>query len=230
MNEREALKRRAAGRALDEVRSGMVMGLGTGSTVQHLLELLATALGEGRITDIRGIPTSECTREAAEGLGIPLTSLAEHVRVDLTIDGADEIDPALNLTKGLGGALLREKMIAQASDRFLVIADEDKLVPRLGSRSPVPVEVVRFEFRTHVRWLEERKGRAVLRTHEDGSEVVTDNGNLLLDCWFDDAIEDPSGLNDALNRRAGVVEHGLFLGLATAAYVARASSVEVICA
>lgn len=222
------MKRRAAGKALEEVRSGMVVGLGTGTTVQHLLELLAAAIDQGTLADIKGIPTSERTRIEAERLGIPLTTLAQQGRVDLTIDGADEIGPGLDLIKGMGGALLREKMMAQASDRFVVIADKAKHVARLATRSPVPVEVVPFESMTHVPWLKALGARPVLRADQNGEAVLTDNGNLILDCWFDEGLDDPAALNATLNGRAGVVEHGLFLGLADVAYVAGPVRVEVL--
>jgi ribose 5-phosphate isomerase A len=208
------LKRAAAARALAEVESGMVLGLGTGSTVAHFLELLARALGNGELERISGVPTSERTAEAAEGLGIPLTTLEAHPELDLTVDGADEVDPELDLIKGLGGALFREKLVAQASGRLVIVADGGKRVERLGDRSPVPVEVVPFGWSLHVPFLADLGARPVLRVHDDGVPYTTDNGNLIVDAHFDRHIPDPAALERALRARTGVVESGLFLGMA----------------
>ncbi len=204
----------------------MVLGLGTGSTVQHLLELLGEALAGRQLSDIVGVPTSERTASEARRLSIPLTSLEHHATVDLAIDGADEVAPGLDLIKGLGGALLREKMVVQAAERFVVIADRSKRVDRLGTRSPVPVEVVPFQARAHVPWLTGLGARVVQRMDGEGRALVTDNGNLIFDCWFDGGMADPPAIATALERRAGVVEHGLFLGLTHRAYVAGSDAVE----
>jgi len=149
-SDREALKRQAAERALEHVRDGMVLGLGTGSTMRHLLELLAERRRAGALGRITGVPTSRETAERARALGIPLATLEQEPRLDLALDGADEIDPRLDLIKGLGGALLWEKIVACAADRLVIIADESKLVNRLGERAPVPVEVVPFGWTTHL--------------------------------------------------------------------------------
>ncbi|MFC1661887.1 ribose 5-phosphate isomerase A [Gemmatimonadota bacterium] len=201
-------------RAAEAVSSGMVLGLGTGSTVFFFLQALGKRLQQGDLNDIVGVPTSLQTEEEARRQGIPLTTLEAAGTLDLTVDGADEVDPALDLIKGMGGALLREKMVAQASRRFLVIVDDRKLVSCLGTRSPLPVEVVPFGWGSHLRFLEEQGARAVLRTRPDGFPFVTDNGNHLLECHFEGGIPDTGGLAQALAHRAGVVGDGLFLGLA----------------
>lgn len=222
-----ALKREAGRRAAREVRSGMTLGLGTGSTVAWFLEALAAHIEDGSVRDVVGVPTSVATEERARELGIPLGSLVDLQPLDLTVDGADEIAPSLDLVKGLGGALLREKMVAQASHRMIVIADESKLVERLGEKAPLPVEVVRFEWRAHLDFLRELGAEPVLR-RRDGEPVVTDNGNHVLDCRFEEGIDDPEGLERALAGRAGVVASGLFLGLATEAFVAAPEGVRAL--
>jgi ribose 5-phosphate isomerase A len=222
----EALKRHAAEAALAHVESGMVLGLGTGSTVAHLLDLLGGALAAGSLTDIVGVPTSVQTERHAGRLGIPLVGLADRARIDLTIDGADEVSPELDLIKGAGGALLREKMVAQASDRLLIIADQRKVVERLGTVCPLPVEVVSWGWQAHVDFLRGWGGEVTMRRGEDGRPVLSDNGQLFLDCRFHGGIGDPAALDGALAARAGVVESGLFLGLAQEALIASAKGVE----
>lgn len=220
-----ALKREAGRGAAEEVRPGMRLGLGTGSTVAFFLEALAARLEDGSVENVVGVPTSVATEESARALGIPLGSLAELQPLDLTVDGADEIAPSLDLVKGLGGALLREKMIAQASRRMIVVADDSKIVERLGEKAPLPVEVVRFEWRAHLDFLRGLGAEPVLRL-VDGEPVVTDNGNHVLDCRFEGGIDDPAGLERVLAARAGIVASGLFLGLATEAFVAAPDGVR----
>jgi ribose 5-phosphate isomerase A len=222
------LKQQAASHALTYVRSGMVLGLGTGSTTAHFVEMLGERLKAGALQNIVGVPTSEKTAAQARDLGIPLTTLAEHSRLDLAVDGADEVDPDLNLIKGLGRALLREKIVEMHADRFLVIVDESKLVSRLGSRGPLPVEIVPFQAEAHVRWLSTLDCRAELWREEDGSLVATDNGNYLVRCWFPDGIYDPYALARTLADRPGIVEHGLFLDMASAAIVAAPEGTRVL--
>jgi ribose 5-phosphate isomerase A len=221
------LKRHAAARALEEVRSGMRLGLGTGSTVAHFLDLLGEALAEGRLEDIVGVPTSEWTRARSGELGIPVTTLDETPALDLCVDGADEVDPSLDLVKGLGGALLREKMVARASARFAVIVDASKEVPRLGTLAPVPVEVTPFAWTTHVAPFAEWGADATLRTLPDGSPFVTDNGNYILHLRFRNGVPDATALDAALQARAGVVESGLFLGMADCVIVAAPEGIRV---
>ncbi|HKK93607.1 MAG TPA: ribose 5-phosphate isomerase A, partial [Longimicrobiales bacterium] len=205
--------------ALTRVESGMKLGLGTGSTMAHFLDLLGEELSEGRLHDIVGVATSERTAEHAARVDIPVADLADAGRLDLAVDGADEVDPALDLIKGLGGALLREKMIAQAADRFVVIVDDRKEVPRLGSRSPLPVEVVPFAWAAHLDFFRELGGRPH-RREADGRAYTTDNGNYIVDVHFEDGVVAAAELEAALQRRAGVVDTGFFLGMADEVLVA----------
>jgi ribose 5-phosphate isomerase A len=207
-------KRRVGTRAAQRVRSHMALGLGTGSTVFHFLESLGSRLARGDLEGIVGVPTSRQTEEHAERLGIPLTSLEDARTLDLTVDGADEVDPALDLIKGLGGALVREKMVAQATRRFLIIVDESKVVPRLGVQSPLPVEVLQFGWASHLPFLQALGATVHRREEVQGEPFVTDNGNYVLDCRFTGGIQDSRVLDQALAGRAGIVGHGLFLGLA----------------
>ncbi len=216
----EDLKSEAGREAATDVASGMRLGLGTGSTAAYFLRHLGARLASGELTDVVGVPTSVRTEKAARRLGIPLGTLSELAPLDLTVDGADEVDPKLNLIKGLGGALLREKMVAQASDRFVVVVDDAKLVRRLGELAPVPVEVVPFEFDSHWRWLQALGADPQLRRNESGDVFVTDNGLLIIDCRFVKGIDDPQELENRLMHRAGVVDSGLFPGLADEVVVA----------
>ena len=213
------LKLQAAERAAEFVESGMVVGLGHGSTTIFAVRRIAQLLNEGQLRDILGVPCSRQVQEDARRLGIPLTTLDEHPVVDLTIDGADEVDPHLDLIKGGGGALLREKIVAQASRREIIVVDESKLSPALGTRWPVPVEVVPFGWRSQAAYLESLGAQPILRLSSDGTPFQTDQGNLILDCHFG-PISNPAQLAARLSGRAGVVEHGLFLGLATDVIVA----------
>lgn len=222
----DELKGLAGRDAADSVESGMRVGLGTGSTVAHFLLHLGDRIACGELSEVIGVPTSVRTEKAALELGIPLATLGEIGALDLTVDGADEVDPWLNLIKGLGGALLREKMVAQASTRMLAIADDTKLVERLGERAPLPVEVVPFEFASHLPWLVGMGAEPIVRRNGDGSKYVTDNGNLVIDCHFAAGIPDPIALDECLGRRAGVVGSGLFLGMADEAVVAGKTGVR----
>ena len=202
----------------------MVLGLGTGSTARFFLEGVARLVREGM--DLKGVPTSFATADAAKELGIPLTSLEERPSVDLCVDGADEVDPRLDLIKGLGGALFREKIVAAASKRFIVIVDASKLVPRLGTKAPVPVEVHPFGWKTAAAALEGLGATVELR-RRDSETVRTDNGNNLLDARFG-PIKAPSKLATRIAAIPGVVGHGLFLGMADAVLVASDEGVRTL--
>jgi len=222
------LKELSARHALTYVRNDMVLGLGTGSTNAYFIELLGEQLRTGALTGIVGVPTSEGTADRAHGLGIPLATLADHARLDLVVDGADEVDNDLNLIKGLGRALLREKIVEIHADRFVVVVDESKMVQRLG-RGPFPVDIVTFGFEAQLRWLNTLGCRAELRLEKDGSPVITDDGNYMALCWFPEGIADPYALARELAYRPGIAEHGLFLGMATDVIIAGTEGIRVIC-
>src|SRR5437660_286565 len=226
----EAQKRAAAARALEFVRPGMRIGLGTGSTAKHFVELLAERVRAG--LEVIAVPTSETTRSDAERLGLRLTTLDETPQLDVTVDGADEVGPDLSLIKGGGGALLREKIVASASARMIVIADGTKWVPALG-RFPLPIEVVPFGLAATRRAIEAAAaacgcpGPTHVRRGRDGHAFVTDGGHWILDAAFE-RIADPKSLADRLDAIAGVVEHGLFIGLAQAVVLADTNGVRVV--
>lgn len=223
-------KRAAAAAALELVRPGMRLGLGTGSTAAHFVELLGAKVKAG--LDVVGVPTSEATRGLAKHAGIPLTTLEEEPELDLTVDGADEIDPELRLIKGGGAALLREKIIAYASKRVVVIADAGKKVEMLGA-FPLPIEVIQFGLeatkRAVARVIAETgcRGEIKLRMRPDGHALVTDSGHFILDAALG-RIPGPEALANGLAAVPGVVEHGLFIGLASEAFVAGPSGIEHI--
>jgi ribose 5-phosphate isomerase A len=216
------LKQRAADRAVELVEDGMKLGLGTGSTAFRVLAALAARRVRGELRDIVGVPTSKATHARATTLGIPLTTLDEETRLDMTLDGADEVDPNLDAIKGLGGALLWEKIVAWATDRLVLVVDESKLVDRLGTRSPVPVEVVPFGWRTLLDPLRAMGADFELREHDDGSPFETDSGHWILDCRFAGGIEDARSVEERLHRLPGVVETGLFLDRVDTVVVAEA--------
>ena len=226
----EALKREAARRALDFVRSGMRLGLGTGSTAAYFVELLAEKVKSG--LDIVGVPTSEATHQQAERLGVPLTTLDDEPELDLTVDGADEINPELTLIKGGGGALLREKIVASASREMIIVADETKYVKRLG-RFPLPIEAVDFGLGATTQAIKTAmrasgcEGPIRLRHKPDGHVFVTDQGHLILDASLG-VIPNARLLAQGLSEVPGVVEHGLFIGLAHRAVLASHEGVRVI--
>ncbi len=199
----------------------MRIGLGTGSTARHVVEVLGEALVAGGLRDIAGVATSRDTEAYARQLGIPLISLDARPHLDLCIDGADEVDPGLDLIKGLGGALLWERIVADASARVIIAVDESKVVRRLGERAPVPVEVIPFGWRTHVPLLEEQGCLVTLRTAAGGGPFTTDSGNYILDCRFPGGIPDPFALQAAAQKRVGIVATGLFLTVATHVVVGR---------
>lgn len=224
----ERLKEAAARRAAEWITDGMAVGLGTGSTVRYLLHEIADRRGRGEWKRIVGVPTSEATARSAAGLDIPLSTLDEHPHLDLTIDGADEVDPELRLIKGLGGALLREKIVATASESVVIVVDAAKLVERLGTRAPLPVEVDPFGRTVHEPFIRGLGAEPSLRRAGDGEPLVTDGGNLIYDSRFPDGISDPEEVAARLNARPGIVEHGLFLGIASAVVVAEESGTRVL--
>ncbi|NKQ36781.1 MAG: ribose-5-phosphate isomerase RpiA [Chloroflexi bacterium] len=208
----EELKRLAGEKAVGFVQPGMVIGLGTGSTAVHAVRKIGRMWQAGELPGIVCIPTSEVTACEAEKFGIPLTTLNEQPEIDITIDGADEIDPHFDLIKGLGGALLREKIVAAASRRMVVVSDYRKQVAQLGTRAPVPVEVIPFAQRPVTDYLQTLAARVEMRM-AGTRPFRTDEQNIILDCTFD-GIPDPAQLAQAIRAQPGVVEHGLFLGLA----------------
>lgn len=211
-------KQRAAQAALEYVKSGMAVGLGTGSTADFFLQALGHALHEGRLADIRGIATSTQSERRAQELGISLINLGDVPLLDLTVDGADEVAPNLDLIKGLGGALLREKIVAQNSRVLIIIADASKRVDQLATHAPLPVEVTPFGYKVHEQFLRTLGGEPILRMAH-GMVFTTDNGNYIFDCHFPHGIADPASLQNELSSRAGIVETGLFLGLAKIALI-----------
>jgi ribose 5-phosphate isomerase A len=225
MNIREDLKRRAADAAVEQVRSGMVLGLGSGTTVAYALQRLAKMLQAGKIVDICGVPSSIQTEIQAQQLGIPLTGLDRHPILDLTFDGADEVDPDLNLIKGGGGALLREKVLAQASRRTVFIVDQSKLSPRLGSHWPLPVEVIHFAVKSIEIYLTSIEASVELRQTAEGTLFRTDQNNVIIDANFG-PIENARELATKLADRAGIVAHGLFLDMADEVIVAEEHAVR----
>jgi ribose 5-phosphate isomerase A len=224
--DRDHLKSAAAERAVEYVESGMVLGLGTGSTAAFVVQHLASRVARG--LSVVAIPTSENTAALARRLGIPLATFAEHRQIDLAIDGADEVERgSLDLIKGRGGALLREKIVAAASTRFVVVVDNEKLVGRLGESAPVPVEVARFGWQATAAALRKLGGEPELRVTGQGRPFVTDGGNLILDCDFG-PIADSERIERLINLTVGVVENGLFVGRSSAVVVASETAVEIL--
>jgi ribose 5-phosphate isomerase A len=226
MDAQQQFKQSAADSAVALVEDGMILGLGTGSTAKLAVDTLGKRVAGG--LRVIGIPTSEATDHQARALGIPISTLDEHPAIDLTIDGADEVELGpLNLIKGRGGALLREKIVASASKQLVIIVDESKLVERLGSHFALPVEVVPFGWQATAHRLEALGAKIALRNNADSKPFVTDGGHYIVDCTFG-PIASPAKLDSELNRIVGVVEHGLFLGMATQVIVAGHSGVKVL--
>lgn len=228
MSGAEQRKHKAAERAAEFVERGMALGLGTGSTARHVFEALAERRRRGALGDIVGVPTSRETGRTARQLGIPLTTLDEATRLDLTIDGADEVSPALDLIKGRGGALLREKIVASASERLVIVIDDSKRVGRLGEKAALPVEVVPFGWRTQLGFLRGLGADPELRCGTGGEPYVTDGGHHILDCRFERGIGDPGRLEKQMRARPGIVEVGLFIGMADVVVVGGADRVDVL--
>jgi ribose 5-phosphate isomerase A len=215
MSDLNELKKRVADYAVDHfVQSDMVVGLGSGSTAVWAVRRIGELLKQGKLHHILGIASSQWIEDEARQCGIPIRILNEHPNIHVTIDGADEIDPQLNLIKGGGGALLREKIVAQASQREVIIADDSKLSTQLGERWAVPIEVIAFGWRSHIPYLESLGATVQLRQQNDGTPFLTDQGNLILDCRFG-VIPDPVTLANQIKQRTGIVEHGLFIDMAT---------------
>lgn len=226
----DTMKREAAQRALRFVEDGMIIGLGTGSTAAHFIDLLGEKVRGG--LKITGVATSAATERQAKAAGILLATLDEEPEIDLTVDGADEIDQSLRLIKGGGGALLREKIVASASEQVVIIADQSKLVERLGN-FPLPVEVVPFGYKVSLAMIEDiadelgLEGTVRQRIGQDGKPFVSDGGNYIIDCAFG-TLDDPEALAELLPFTPGVVDHGLFIGLADEAVIASDAGVRVI--
>ena len=218
----DELKRQAAMAALQEIKDGMIVGLGTGSTASHFIRELGKRVGEG--LQVQGIPTSEDSRKLASHVGVPLTTLRDHPVIDITVDGADEVSPALDLIKGLGGALVREKVVAHASNRVIIVVDEGKVVERLGSRAPIPVEVVPFAVDVVTLHLWNWGGEVRVR-RKDGKDFVSDNGNTILD-WMHGLIDQPEILEKQIKALTGVVDSGIFARVAARVIVAGGSGIR----
>jgi ribose 5-phosphate isomerase A len=227
VNRQDRSKQQAAEQAVELIESGMTVGLGSGETATYAIRRIGLLLRAGKLEDIVGVPTSLETAAEAVRLGIPLLEDSRALPADITIDGADEIDPQLNLIKGRGGALLREKIVAQTSRRVVIVADDSKLSQSLGTRAALPVEVVPFGSRYQTEYLKQFIPQAQIsfRMGPDGSPVRTDQGNFILDC-FTGPIEDPAELATRIQARAGVVAHGLFLKLATDLIVAGSTGID----
>jgi ribose 5-phosphate isomerase A len=219
------LKEMAAAEAVKYVEDGMVVGLGSGSTASIAIRLIGDKVREEGI-EVVGVPTSKTSDLLGRAVGIKIVDLDDHPTVDLTIDGADEVDPELNLVKGLGGALVREKIVAAASAVEIIVADDSKLVDYLGQKAPLPVEIVKFSFKTTVRRLAALGCRPELRI-KDGSPFVTDNGNYILDCRFE-RIEHPAAMESVINNTPGVVDNGLFVDMASKAMIGTKGGVRII--
>ncbi|MEL6271962.1 MAG: ribose-5-phosphate isomerase RpiA, partial [Chloroflexota bacterium] len=221
------LKKQVGEAAAAEIKSNMAVGLGSGSTAIWMVRRLGEMLQNGEVENVIGLPSSERTAKEARRLNIPLTTLSENPILDLAIDGADEIDPALNLIKGGGGALLREKIVAQASKRFIIVADDRKLVDKLGSTFKLPVEVIPFGHSSQRDFLQSLGAQVTLRTTEGGDPFTTDSGNYIYDCDFG-PIDDVPAMARRIVDRAGVVEHGFFIGMAERAIVASADGIQTV--
>ncbi|MBN1994203.1 MAG: ribose 5-phosphate isomerase A [Anaerolineae bacterium] len=223
----EQFKKQAAEKAVERVRDGMVLGLGTGTSTKYAIIKIGQLWQAGALTDIVGIPTSQETEALAKEYDIPLTTLDKQPVIDLAIDGADEIDPNLDLIKGLGGALVREKIIEIAAKSLIIVADSRKQVKKLGTRSPLPVEVLQFAWKAQAGWLASLGCTAVLRGSEK-NPYVTNNHHYILDCTFPHGLDNPAELDVMLNNRPGLVGHGLFLNMATEAIIAGEDGIRVI--
>jgi ribose 5-phosphate isomerase A len=224
--EQSKLKAAAGEAAAEQLENGMIVGLGTGSTAELAIEAIGKRVAAG--LKIVGIPTSEFTANQARGLGIPLSTLEFHAKIDVTIDGADEVElGSLNLIKGRGGALLREKIVASATEKLIIIVDGSKLVERLGSHDPIPVEIIPFGWQATQRRLNNTQGQLILRKNPDGEIFKTDGGHYILDCKFG-TLGRATDTEEKLNNTVGVVEHGLFLGMTSMVIVGAPGGVRIL--
>jgi ribose 5-phosphate isomerase A len=221
------LKKKAAEKAVEEIKDGMIVGLGTGSTFQFALEKLAQRIASGELKNIIGVPSSIRTEKEAHRLGVPVSSLNEKFIIDITIDGADEVDENLNLIKGGGGALLREKILAQASNMLIIVVDESKLSKHLGTNFSVPVEVIQYALNVEKNYLESLGAKILQRKNPDGSNFITDENNFILDANFG-AIKNLDKLTALLNQRAGIVEHGIFIGMTSEVISASNKDIKIL--
>lgn len=222
----EQLKQQVAAKAVELITDGMVVGLGTGSTSKIAIDLLGARVSSGELSNIIGIPTSEATALQAEKWGIELGLLIDYPQYDLAIDGADEVTPELHVTKGWGGALVREKLVETHAKRLVIMVDERKMVPRLGTSGPIPVEVTPFAWQIQARWITETLGCTVVRREHDGQPYITDNQNYILHCTFAGGVADPYEMHQKLAGKTGIVGHGLFLDMATDVLVATSTGVQ----
>jgi ribose 5-phosphate isomerase A len=223
----EAFKKQAAEKAVEEIKSGMVVGLGTGSTVFYAIHKLAEEIRNGELFDIVAIASSLQTEKLALELGIPLITFHDKQSIDLTIDGADEVDIYLNLIKGGGASHLREKILIQSSERFIAVVDESKISKKLGEKWAVPLEVVKFAYPVVESFVDSINGVPSLRCYENGKPVMTDEGNYIIDANFG-IIQNPFELADKLENKAGIIEHGLFLHLTSKVIVAGKDGIKVL--
>jgi ribose 5-phosphate isomerase A len=227
MTERETLKKEAATKAVDFIESGMIVGLGSGTTAKYAVIEIGNRIKNGTLKNIFGIPTSKATKQLAEKNGIPLTDFNKVNEIDLTIDGADEVDKNLNLIKGGGGALLHEKIVAQASRKEIIIVDDSKLSEKLCERFVLPIEVVPFAAELEKRYLEELGAKVSLRKRNSGKIFITEEKNYILDAKFK-PLEKPGELADMLEKRAGIVVHGLFIALANMVISAGKNGIKIL--
>ncbi len=227
MNAQEILKRISAEKAVEFVKSGMVLGFGTGSTFNHVLHVLALKLNSGELKNIVGVSSSEKTEKLAKELNIPTDTLSNNPKLDLTIDGADEVDEKLNLIKGGGASHLREKIIAQASKQYVIIVDDSKISKFLGEKWAVPIEVIKMAIDVETEFLKSLGAEVKQRMDIEGNPLITDEGNIILDANFG-VINSPKKLARKLKKRAGIVEHGLFVKMADYVVVAKEDGIEVL--
>lgn len=219
-------KVQVARQAVEYIQNGMVLGLGSGSTTQIAINLIGNKIQQGELKDIVAVPTSKATEIQARSVGILLKDLSNYTHLDLAIDGADEVDPQLNLIKGWGGALVREKLVEIYAQRFIIIVDQSKLVPQLGTRGPLPVEVTPFGWQAQAKWLSKVLACRVSLRKEGPVPYLTDNQNFILNCKFAEGIKDAYHIQQSLVGRPGIVGHGLFLDMATDVLIAGVDGIQ----